>query len=68
MSEKKTIKRKSRKGVYITPHKGGRTSRRLVPMTPATEDTLNAVLKATGKSVGDWVEAHVRQDAKALGV
>ena len=51
-----TSKRKSRAGVVITAHKGGRSKSRLAPMTEDTAQKLNEVLAHRGESFGDWVE------------
>jgi hypothetical protein len=63
--------RKSRLGVEITSHKGGRTERRLAVMTPQTATDLERILRANGEgdkpqSFGDWLAQHIAADAKKL--
>ena len=63
--------RKSRVGVEITSHKGGRTERRLAVMTPQTAADLECVLIANGaggkpQSFGDCLAQHIAADAKKL--
>ncbi len=58
--------RPSRKGIHITPYKGGRTSRRLAVMTPQTAAKLDAILEKRGESFGDWIERKVREDEEYM--
>lgn len=55
-----TKKRPSRKGVVITPHKGGRTVQRSTTVTPEVGDMLKYLKKEHGISLGDIVDEAVR--------
>jgi len=46
----------------ITPHKGGRTARLYVRMTPDTKSKLEQILQTTGLGAGDWIENKVAED------
>lgn len=55
---------KSRKGVEITPYKGGRTERfPTVWMTPEEKETFLAILERDGLTPTAWVMAHMEADA-----
>jgi hypothetical protein len=61
--------RKSRPGVEITAHKGGRTERRLAVMTPQTTADLERILEANvvedkPQSFGDWLAEKIAADIK----
>ena len=55
------MKRKSRKGVKITPHKGGRTVSKRTDVTPETNEMLKALKKAHKISLADIVEEAVKK-------
>ena len=59
------MSRKSRKGVEITPHKGGRTIPKTARVTPKTNELLK-VLKTHGVSLGDLIEAAAEERVKEL--
>lgn len=58
-------KKKSRKGIEITPHKGGRTKQRLVQLTPADAKKLRNHLRSLEISFSDWVSAMLTADAQS---
>lgn len=59
--------RKSRKGVAITPSKGGRTKRfPTVWMTPDEHADFQRVLESKGLTPTGWIELHLKADAANL--
>lgn len=53
-------KRPSRKGVPITSHKGGRTDRIGVRVTPETKQMIQAMSEAHDLTMADVVEQAIR--------
>ena len=52
-----------RQGIPIKPHKGGRTIRYNVAMTPAVWDAIHKQLKP-GQTFNDWLEEKAKQENK----
>jgi len=53
--------RKSRKGLKITPHKGGRTERFEARLTPEEKRMIVESIKNSGLSAADWLIQIVQQ-------
>ena len=59
------MNRKSRKGIKITAHKGGRTKKRLADLTPADAKKLQRHLRENELSFSDWVAAMLTIDSRS---
>lgn len=59
-------KKKSRVGVSITAHKGGRTKRApSALLTPADDKKLRQYLRESELSFGDWLKAMIAIDCRS---
>lgn len=51
----------------ITPHKGGRTERLFIRITPASKERLQAICETQDISTADWIEQQLAANQGAEG-
>lgn len=58
--------RPSRKGVSIKPHKGGRTAKLFMTITPDALAKLKAIVASRKQSRSDYLQEKIDEDYKKL--